>query len=132
MKYTLVLRQVHKAIAFARKAHRGQLRKTGDPYLTHCINTAKILAALLPSTGKKPIIDTLISGILHDVVDDTSETLHTIHTEFGQDVAKLVAGVSRLSYINQVSHSTKYYYFIMFLIITTTTTPAVATKTPQD
>ncbi|KAK1409073.1 hypothetical protein QVD17_35597 [Tagetes erecta] len=92
---------VHKAIAFARKAHGGQLRKTGDPYLTHCINTAKILAALLPSTGKKAI-DTVISGILHDVVDDTSVTLHTIHTEFGQDIAKLVAGVSRLSYINQL------------------------------
>ncbi|KAL8192699.1 hypothetical protein R6Q57_027147 [Mikania cordata] len=93
--------KVHKAIAFARKAHRGQLRKTGDPYLTHCINTAKILAVLVPSTGKKAI-DTVISGILHDVVDDTCESLHTIETEFGEDIAKLVAGVSRLSYINQL------------------------------
>ncbi|KAI7725515.1 hypothetical protein M8C21_007057 [Ambrosia artemisiifolia] len=93
--------KVLKAIAFARKAHLGQLRKTGDPYLTHCINTAKILAVLVPSTGKKAI-DTVISGILHDVVDDTCESLHTIETEFGHDIAKLVAGVSRLSYINQL------------------------------
>lgn len=47
-------------------------------------------------------IDTVISGILHDVVDDTCESLYSIETEFGEDIAKLVAGVSRLSYINQV------------------------------
>lgn len=93
--------KVQKAIAFARKAHHGQLRKTGDPYLTHCIDTAKILAVLVPSTGKKAI-DTVISGILHDVVDDTCESLYSIEREFGQDIAKLVAGVSRLSYINQL------------------------------
>ncbi|XP_052624724.1 uncharacterized protein LOC111920546 isoform X1 [Lactuca sativa] len=93
--------KVQKAIAFARKAHHGQLRKTGDPYLTHCIDTAKILAVLVPSTGKKAI-DTVISGILHDVVDDTCESLFNIEREFGEDIAKLVAGVSRLSYINQL------------------------------
>ncbi|PWA46961.1 Beta-grasp domain-containing protein [Artemisia annua] len=98
-------RQVLKAIAFARNAHNGQLRKTGDPYLTHCINTAKILALLVPTStpvvGQKAI-DTIVSGILHDVVDDTSQSLSTIELEFGQDIAKLVAGVSRLSYINQL------------------------------
>lgn len=46
-------RQVQKAIAFARKAHHGQLRKTGDPYLTHCIHTGRILAVLVPSSGKR-------------------------------------------------------------------------------
>lgn len=45
-----------------------------------------------------------MSGILHDVVDDTCENLDTIEREFGDDVAKLVAGVSRLSYINQVEY----------------------------
>lgn len=47
-------------------------------------------------------IDTVVAGILHDVVDDTCESLHSVEEEFGDDVAKLVAGVSRLSYINQV------------------------------
>ncbi|KAL2551169.1 uncharacterized protein Fot_12699 [Forsythia ovata] len=93
--------KVQKAIAFARKAHHGQLRKTGDPYLSHCIHTAKIVAVLVPSNGKKAI-DTVVAGILHDVVDDTCESLYSIEREFDADVAKLVAGVSRLSYINQL------------------------------
>lgn len=47
-------------------------------------------------------VDTVVAGILHDVIDDTCESLHKIEENFGDDVAKLVAGVSRLSYINQV------------------------------
>ncbi|XAR52094.1 hypothetical protein NMG60_11019995 [Bertholletia excelsa] len=93
--------KVQKAIAFARKAHHGQLRKTGDPYVTHCIHTGKILAVLVPSSGKRAV-DTIVAGILHDVVDDTTEKLDNVEREFGDDVAKLVAGVSRLSYINQL------------------------------
>ncbi|KAK7308889.1 hypothetical protein RJT34_05207 [Clitoria ternatea] len=93
--------KVQKAIAFARKAHRGQMRKTGDPYLTHCIHTGRILAALVPSCGKRAV-DTVVAGILHDVVDDACQSLQDIEAEFGDDVVKLVAGVSRLSYINQL------------------------------
>ncbi|XP_068650104.1 uncharacterized protein [Aristolochia californica] len=93
--------KVQKAIEFARKAHYGQLRKTGDPYLTHCIHTGRILAALVPSSGERAI-DTVVAGILHDVIDDTCETLRSIEEEFGDDVTKLVAGVSRLSNINQL------------------------------
>ncbi|XP_043695137.1 probable GTP diphosphokinase RSH2, chloroplastic isoform X5 [Telopea speciosissima] len=93
--------KVQKAIAFARNAHQGQLRKTGDPYLSHCIHTGRILAALVPASEKRAI-DTVVAGILHDVIDDTRETLHSIEEEFDADVAKLVAGVSRLSYINQL------------------------------
>ena len=47
-------------------------------------------------------VDTVVAGILHDVVDDTGETLESIEKEFDADVVRLVAGVSRLSYINQV------------------------------
>ncbi|XP_056160230.1 uncharacterized protein LOC115683159 isoform X2 [Syzygium oleosum] len=94
-------RQVRKAIAFAKRAHHGVLRKTGDPYLTHCIHTGRILAMLVPSNGKRAV-DTVVAGILHDVVDDASESLHSVEQEFGDDVSKLVAGVSRLSYINQL------------------------------
>ncbi|KAA8533486.1 hypothetical protein F0562_031080 [Nyssa sinensis] len=93
--------EVQKAIAFARKAHHGQFRKTGEPYLAHCIHTGKILAALVPSSGKRAV-DTVVAGILHDVVDDTCESLYSIERVFGDDVTKLVAGVSRLSYINQL------------------------------
>lgn len=45
--------QVQKAIVFASTAHIGQFRRTGDPYVTHCIHTGKILAALVPSTGER-------------------------------------------------------------------------------
>ncbi|XP_061946416.1 uncharacterized protein LOC133670033 isoform X2 [Populus nigra] len=93
--------KVVKAIAFAKKAHHGQFRKTGDPYFTHCIHTARILAMLVPSTGKRAI-DTLVAGILHDVVEDTSESLLSIEENFGEDVAKLVSGVSKISYVNQL------------------------------
>ncbi|XP_051143229.1 uncharacterized protein LOC127259721 isoform X2 [Andrographis paniculata] len=95
--------KVQKAVAFAKKAHHGQTRMTGDPYLSHCIHTGRILAALVPSTGKKAV-DTVVAGILHDVVDDTGENLDTIEGEFDVDVAKLVAGVSRISYINQANN----------------------------
>ncbi|PON62440.1 RelA/SpoT family [Trema orientale] len=97
--------KVQKAIAFAKKAHHGQLRKTGDPYLTHCIHTGRILAMLVPSTGNRsPLqaVETVVAGILHDVVDDTCESLQSVEEQFGDDVARLVAGVSRLSYINQL------------------------------
>ncbi|XP_065852576.1 uncharacterized protein [Euphorbia lathyris] len=94
-------RQVQKAIVFAKKAHHGQFRRTGDPYLIHCIHTGRIVAMLVPSTSKRAV-DTVVAGILHDVVDDTNENLHNIGEEFGEDVAKLVAGVSRLSYVNQL------------------------------
>ncbi|KAL0304546.1 UNVERIFIED_CONTAM: putative GTP diphosphokinase RSH2, chloroplastic [Sesamum radiatum] len=95
--------KVQKAIAFARKAHHGQTRMTGDPYLSHCIHTAKILAVWLVPNGKRAI-DTVVAGILHDVVDDTCESLHSIEREFGAEVAKLVGGVSRLSYVNQANN----------------------------
>ncbi|XWS42894.1 hypothetical protein CRYUN_Cryun16bG0053500 [Craigia yunnanensis] len=93
--------KVLKAIAFAKRAHNGQFRKTGEPYLSHCIHTGRILAMLVPSIGLRAI-DTVVAGILHDVVDDTCESLFSIEAEFGDEVARLVAGVSRLSYINQL------------------------------
>ncbi|KAK9102846.1 hypothetical protein Sjap_020100 [Stephania japonica] len=93
--------KVLKAVAFARNAHDGQLRKTGDAYLTHCLHTGRILAALVPATGQRAI-DTIVAGILHDVIDDACESLQSIAEEFGEDVAKLVAGVSRVSCINQL------------------------------
>ncbi|XP_040376688.1 uncharacterized protein LOC102701894 isoform X2 [Oryza brachyantha] len=93
--------KVQKAIVFASTAHISQFRKTGDPYVTHCIHTGKILAALVPSTGERAI-NTVVAGILHDVIDDTAENLKSIEEQFGDDVACLVSGVSKLSYINQL------------------------------
>ncbi|MCO5595545.1 hypothetical protein L7F22_049590 [Adiantum nelumboides] len=49
--------EVVKALSFAKEAHSGQMRKTGEPYLTHCIHTAKVLAALVPETGSRVFLD---------------------------------------------------------------------------
>lgn len=94
--------EVQRAIEFAREAHAGQFRRTGEPYITHCIETAKILAALIPPQQGKRVIDTIIAGVLHDVIDDTDRDHQSVRMHFGDDVSKLVAGVSRLSNINQL------------------------------
>jgi len=44
---------IYKAIAYAREVHTGPMRKTGEPYITHCVHTARILAALVPAHGKR-------------------------------------------------------------------------------
>lgn len=56
-------------------------------------------------------VNTVVAGILHDVIDDTLENLRTIEEEFGDDVAHLVAGVSKLSYINQACHYIIDFFF---------------------
>ncbi|CAK9855092.1 unnamed protein product, partial [Sphagnum jensenii] len=93
--------EVQKAIAYAREAHMGQMRKTGEPYITHCVHTARILAALVPAHGKRAV-NTVVAGVLHDVVDDTGRDLRDVREHFGDEVARLVAGVSKLSHINQL------------------------------
>lgn len=75
-----------KAKAFIRKAHQGQKRKiTGEPYFSHPFNVARILQ----QAGFRQ--DVVIAGLLHDVVEDTPVTMEEITTEFGPNVAKLVA-----------------------------------------
>ncbi|KAL2620694.1 hypothetical protein R1flu_000899 [Riccia fluitans] len=93
--------EVQKAINFAREAHAGQMRRTGEPYITHCIHTARILAALVPPRGKRAV-QTVVAGVLHDVVDDTGRNLNDVREHFGDGVARLVGGVSKLSHINQL------------------------------
>lgn len=54
-------------------------------------------------------VNTVVAGILHDVIDDTIENISSIENEFGEDVARLVAGVSKLSYINQVNVESSFF-----------------------
>ena len=83
--------RVEKAVEMARKAHEGQLRKTGEPYINHPLAVKKILE----EWGMDE--DTIIAGILHDTVEDTDLTLDDIRKEFGESVAFLVDGVTKLS-----------------------------------
>ena len=82
--------RIQKAIDIATKAHEGQLRKTGEPYIIHPIAVMKILQEWHMDE------DTIIAGILHDTVEDTDLTLQEIENEFGKDVAFLVNGVTKL------------------------------------
>lgn len=88
------LKIVEKAYEFAVKAHGVQVRNSGEPYITHPVAVALILARL------ELDIPTLAAGILHDVVEDTSYTIVDIEKEFGLEVAHLVDGVTKLSRID--------------------------------
>ncbi|MEE6281109.1 bifunctional (p)ppGpp synthetase/guanosine-3',5'-bis(diphosphate) 3'-pyrophosphohydrolase [Georgenia sp. MJ170] len=81
---------IERAFTVAEKAHRGQLRKSGDPYITHPVAVTTILAEL----GMTP--STLAAALLHDVVEDTGYPLETLRSEFGEEIALLVDGVTKL------------------------------------
>ena len=87
------LERIKAAYTMARQAHEGQMRSSGDPYISHPIEVAIILVGLGMDS------DTIIGGILHDVVEDTSITLEDIRKQFGGDVADLVDGVTKLANI---------------------------------
>ncbi|GAA4976560.1 GTP pyrophosphokinase [Yinghuangia aomiensis] len=84
------LREIERAYTTAERWHRGQRRKSGDPYITHPLAVATILAEL----GMDP--PTLMAGLLHDTVEDTDYGLETLRRDFGDTVAMLVDGVTKL------------------------------------
>lgn len=88
------LQIVEKAYLFSEKAHEGQLRRSGEPYISHPLSVAAILADL------KLDMDTIMTGLLHDTVEDTDVTLEDIKREFGETVAYLVDGVTKIGQMN--------------------------------
>ncbi|WP_210505704.1 bifunctional (p)ppGpp synthetase/guanosine-3',5'-bis(diphosphate) 3'-pyrophosphohydrolase [Naasia sp. SYSU D00057] len=81
---------IERAYAAAEKAHAGQKRDSGEPYITHPVAVAQILADL--GMGPK----TIVAALLHDTVEDTGYTLDKLHHDFGDEVAMLVDGVTKL------------------------------------
>lgn len=88
---------IEKAYRIANDAHNGQLRKSGEPYIIHPICVCLILAEL--ELDK----ETIVAGMLHDVVEDTVMTSEQIAEEFSDEVALLVDGVTKLTQINYVA-----------------------------
>jgi guanosine-3',5'-bis(diphosphate) 3'-pyrophosphohydrolase len=81
---------IERAYAAAEKAHSGQKRKSGEPYITHPVAVAQILADL--GIGSK----TIAAALLHDTVEDTDYTLDLVRSDFGDEIAMLVDGVTKL------------------------------------
>ena len=88
---------LERAYNLAAKAHRGQKRATGEPYVNHCVAVGKILAELAAP------IPVVAAGLLHDTVEDTSVTLKDLAGEFGPEVAQLVDGVTKLTQLPRVT-----------------------------
>lgn len=85
------LELIEKAYSFASKAHAGQLRLTGDPYMLHPLNVAYILTEIYADS------ETLSTALLHDVINFASVTLEMVEEEFGKNIRELVDGISRIN-----------------------------------
>jgi len=93
----LEMTRILKAYSVAERAHEGQKRASGEPYITHCVAVAKILAEMhVPP-------DMIIAGLLHDTVEDTDLTLEEINEDFGPGIAGMVSGVTKLTNLPRVS-----------------------------
>jgi len=89
---------IRKAYEFSDRSHAGQTRESGEPYVTHCLEVALILAEQhLDST-------TIAAGLVHDVVEDTPVTIEQVRKEFGDEIALLVDGVTKLGKVKYKSH----------------------------
>ena len=102
-----------KAYNFAVKAHENQKRDSGDPYSNHPIAVANILTELKLDSA------TIATGLLHDTIEDTHATYETIKNEFGQEVADLVDGVTKISvFENQATSTSKAENFRKLILAT--------------
>ncbi len=97
--YSILEREiVERAFELAVRAHDGQQRESGEPYINHCVTVASILAEMrMPA-------EVVAAGLLHDTVEDTPITLKDIQEQFGEGVAHLVNGVTKLDSLPRVSH----------------------------
>ena len=90
-----------RAYYFAKEHHEGQIRKSGEPFLAHCVEVARLLAQLgLDHT-------TVAAGLLHDVVEDTPATHEEVAKQFGDKIAELIAGVTKIDQITYESYEAR-------------------------
>ncbi|HUM33993.1 MAG TPA: HD domain-containing protein, partial [Candidatus Saccharicenans sp.] len=91
------IRTLQKAYIFAARAHQGQIRRSGEPYLSHPLEVTNLLADMHLD------LTTLIAALLHDVPEDTEVTVAEIRENFGREVATLVEGVTKISRVEDTS-----------------------------
>ncbi len=92
---------IRKAYDFAEKHHHDQKRSSGEPYITHPVAVAELLASL------KLDVPSIITGLLHDTIEDTAATLEDVRKEFGKEIEFLVQGVTKLARIEVQSNLTQ-------------------------
>lgn len=101
--YNLVDRELlTRAYILAEKAHGDQKRVSGEPYISHCLAVAAILVEM------KVPVEVVAAGILHDTVEDTDVTLEDLKREFGDEITKLVDGVTKLTNLPRVSRGDQH------------------------
>lgn len=97
--------KIEEAYNFAYEAHKGQMRKSGEPYIHHLIEVCYILADI--QTGPS----TLIAGLLHDTVEDTNVSLETIKEKFGEDVMMIVDSLTKIQRLKLSHRSEEEFVF---------------------
>ncbi len=106
--------QLQKAYVFAGRAHKGQVRRSGEPYLSHPLEVTDMLADM------KLDATTLTASLLHDVLEDTDVTAPDLRQAFGNDVAHLVEGVTKISLVQESSPETRHAETIRKIILAMT------------
>ena len=92
---------INRAYHFAKEHHEGQIRKSGEPFIAHCVEVARLLAQLgLDHT-------TVAAGLLHDVIEDTPATYEEVADQFGDKIAELIAGVTKIDQITYESREAR-------------------------
>ena len=95
-KLTIYLKEYEKnviaeALDFSQKAHKDQIRQSGDPFIIHPVEVAKILTSI------KLDGDSIAAGLLHDTLEDTKSTIKEIESKFGDQISELVQGLTKIS-----------------------------------
>ena len=106
--------KVQKALKLSEIAHSDQLRKSGDPYITHPLEVAKILTSI------KLDGDSIVAGLLHDTVEDTNLSLKDIELKFGKQISYLVQGLTKISKYSLKVNNQKFGENYKKLILATT------------
>ncbi len=103
-----------KAYVFAARAHKGQIRRSGEPYLSHPLEVANMLADMKLDNV------TLVAGMLHDVLEDTDVTALELQEAFGKEIADLVEGVTKISRVQEASPEKRHAESIRKIILAMT------------
>ena len=106
--------KVRQALRLSEEAHSNQLRKSGDPFITHPLEVAKILTSI------KLDADSIVAGLLHDTLEDTSLNIEDINKNFGNQIVELVDGLTKINKYSLKVNNQKFGENYKKLILATT------------